>query len=91
MNSTSSTELRPSKDERQARIFIVSAGLGALIGLISSYLYTRAAEEHGDGDAGSAGSVSTGQLLAVLLAVIGLVRQIAELGKPKDAGKKEKQ
>ena len=77
--------------ERRAQIIIAGAALGAVLGLISSYLYTRAAEENGNVEAGAPGSVSTGQLLAVLLAILGLVRQIAELGKPKKddkAGKK---
>jgi formate-dependent nitrite reductase membrane component NrfD len=77
--------------ERKSQIIAAGAILGAVLGLISSYLYTRAAEENGNVEAGAPGSVSTGQLLAVLLAILGLVRQIAELGKPKKddkAGKK---
>lgn len=76
--------------ERKARIIVMGAGLGAILGLISGYLYTKAAEESGDVEAGPRGSISTGQLLAVLLAALGLVRQIAELGKPKDDKKSTK-
>jgi hypothetical protein len=54
-----------------------------VFGALSSYLYTRTAEENGNAEAGARGSVSTGQVLAVLLAMLGLARQIAELGKPK--------
>lgn len=90
MNNAGDTNDRQSRQERDARIFIISAGLGALIGLISSYLYTRAADEQGDGEPGSGSSISTGQVLAVLVAVIGLVRQIAELGKPKKSDKRDK-
>lgn len=80
-----------NRQARETRIFLMSAGIGALIGLISGYLYTRAAEEHDEGDGETASSLSAGQVLAVLVAVIGLVRQIAELGKPKqgDRGKKK--
>lgn len=68
--------------ERKARIIVTGAALGAALGFLSSYLYTRAAEEAGNQEAGAPSSVSTGQALALLLAILGLVRQIAELGKP---------
>lgn len=90
MNGTQSRATENALQERKTRIIVFGAGLGALLGLISSYLYTRAAEENGDGEAGPGGSISTGQLLAVLLAMLGLVRQIAELGKPKDDKKSGK-
>ena len=76
--------------DRKARIMLTGLGLGAVLGLISSYLYTRAAEENDNPDAGKAESVSTGQLLAIMLAVLGLVRQIVELGKPKKSDKANK-
>ena len=90
MNGTQSRDSEQALQERRARIIVIGAGLGALLGLISSYLYTKAAEEDGDSEGGPGGSISTGQLLAVLLAVLGLVRQIAELGKPKDEKKRGK-
>ena len=90
MNRSGNGNSGQSMQERKARVILMGAGLGALLGLISSYLYTRAAEEHGESEGGSSASVSTGQLLAVLLAVIGLIRQIAELGKPKKGEKGEK-
>lgn len=90
MTNTQSHETEHALQERKTRIIVIGAGLGALLGLISSYLYAKAAEENGEGEAGQRGSISTGQLLAVLLAVLGLVRQIAELGKPKDDKKSRK-
>ena len=90
MNGRESRDSDQALQERRARIIVIGAGLGALVGLISSYLYARAAEETGDGEAGSGGSISTGQLFAVLLAMLGLVRQIAELGKPADDKKSDK-
>lgn len=90
MTGAESRDADQSLQERKTRIIVMGAGLGALLGLISGYLYTKAAEEGGDGDAGPRTSISTGQLLAVLLAALGLVRQIAELGKPKDDKKSGK-
>ncbi len=90
MNSLQSDKMQQTASERKTRVIIVGAGLGALLGLISSYLYTRAAVENVDDEAGDANSISTGQMLAVLLTVVGLVRQIAELGKPKEDKKSRK-
>ena len=90
MNSSQSEGAEQVLVERKARIIFTGAALGALFGLISSYLYTRAAEENNSDDAGTPTSISTGQLLAVILAILGLVRQIAELGKPKKSDKAKK-
>ena len=90
MSDTQSHDAEQALQDRKTRIIVIGAGLGALLGLISSYLYAKAAEENSDGEAGPGSSISTGQLLAVLLAVLGLVRQIAELGKPNDDKKSRK-
>ncbi|MCY4073209.1 MAG: hypothetical protein OXG60_18105 [Chloroflexi bacterium] len=74
--------------ERKTRALILGIGFGAIVGLVSSYLYTRAAEEYDGSDSAAPRTVSTGQLLAILLAILGVVRQVAELGKPKKPGKK---
>lgn len=66
----------------RSRILMTGLGLGALVGLLSSYLYARSAEENANAETGAVESISTGQALAVLLAVLGVVRQIAALGKP---------
>lgn len=90
MSNSQGGNSNESLQERRARIIVMGAGLGALLGLISGYFYTRAVEEHGEGGADNAGSVSSTQVLAVMVAIIGLVRQIAELGKPKKSDKQEK-
>ncbi len=75
--------------DRKARIMILGVSVGALLGFISSYLYTRAAEENENPDAGTTQSISTGQLIGILLALLGVVRQISELGKPDKKDKKK--
>ena len=90
MSGSESGQRQDSLQERKARIIVAGAALGAALGLLSSYLYTRAAEENDNPEAGGLGSVSTGQALAVVLAILGLVRQIAELGKPKKDDKSGK-
>ena len=88
MNEANNSQDSQSMTERKTRILIMGVGIGAICGLISSYLYTRAAEESDGADASASRSISTGQLLAVLLAVLGVIRQVAELGRPKKPGKK---
>ena len=87
MTETEQRDAAENALERKGRILMLGVGFGAVCGLISSYLYTRAAEENGDQEA-AARSISTGQLLAILLAILGVIRQVAELGKPKKPGKK---
>lgn len=83
MSGSDGVQSHDSLQARKSRIIVSGAILGAALGALSSYLYTRSAEEIGNGEAGAPGSVSTGQALAVVLAILGLVRQIAELGKAK--------
>jgi len=64
--------------QRNARLLMASAGLGALLGLLSGYLYTRGSPND-DGV-----KISTRQMLSLLLKVVGLLREIAELGKSKE-------
>lgn len=78
----SQEEKTNSLQERKTRIMFTGVSIGALFGLVSSYLYTRAAEENDNHDAGTSKSISTGQLLTLLLAILGVIRQISELGKP---------
>ena len=87
MSKDQQTGSAAGPQDSKARIILLGAGLGALFGLITSYLYTRAAEESENAAPGAEKSVSTGQLLAVFVAVLGLARQIAELGKSKEAEK----
>ncbi len=64
----------------KTRIYLTGAMLGTLFGLIAAYLFNRAAEENEDR---RPPKVPTSQILALTLAVLGLARQIAELGKDK--------
>jgi len=77
-------------EERKNRIMLLGISVGALFGLISSYLYTRAAEENDNQEAGTPQSISTGQLIGILLAILGVIRQISELGKPRKDDKNKK-
>lgn len=66
----------------KSRIYVLGAMTGTIFGLISAYLYARAAEENTERVDRQPERVGTGQMIALGLAALGLIRQIAELGKP---------
>ncbi len=57
--------------------------IGLVAGVLGAYLYNRAAEEDADRNGGKPAPIQTGQLIALGLAALGILRQIAEMGKPK--------
>jgi len=70
----------PTQNESWKRnAYLMGLGAGAAFGLLSAYLYTRSASETGK----PPDSVPTSTLLGLLLAALGLMRQIAEAGKQK--------
>jgi hypothetical protein len=60
--------------------YLVGAAVGSILGLASAYLYTRAAEEDAE-HLGRPKRVQTGDMLGLGLALLAIVRQVAELGK----------
>lgn len=54
---------------------MLGAAVGLGVGLLSAYLYTRAAEENGGK------TLSMGQLIKLGLVIVGAVRQITEAAK----------
>lgn len=65
----------------KTRAYTNGALLGLGIGVIGAYLYTRAAEEDAGRNGGVPAKITTGQILSIALAILGLIRQIAESGK----------
>jgi hypothetical protein len=63
----------------KARVLIVGAASGALIGLGTAYLLTRTAEETGSGPP----KVKTTDGIKIAIGVIGLIRGIIALGDSK--------
>ena len=61
----------------KTKAYVIGAILGIGLGLLSAYLYVRSAEEtRGD----SPGRVKTTDAMKLVLALLALVRQIADLG-----------
>lgn len=63
--------------------YLMGAMGGLLFGLVSAYLFNRAAEDDAERNGGKPTRIQTGQLVGLLLAGLGVARQISELGKPR--------
>jgi hypothetical protein len=62
--------------------YIIGALIGAALGFLSAYLYAQAADEEVARTGGEAPKLSTGQMIALGLTTLGLIRQISEAGRP---------
>lgn len=62
----------------KTQVYIIGAVVGLLLGLLSAYLYVRAARENSRVDRPK--KVSTGDAMKLSLSLLTLIRQIAELG-----------
>ncbi|GAB4572098.1 MAG: hypothetical protein Kow0077_10610 [Anaerolineae bacterium] len=61
----------------KTRTYLIGAVLGLLLGLLSAYLFVRAAEES---SGGQPKKIKTGDAMKMTLSILTLVRQIAEIG-----------
>jgi len=62
--------------------YVIGALIGAALGFLSAYLYAQAADEEVARTGGEAPKLSTGQMIALGLTILGLIRQISEAGRP---------
>ncbi len=60
------------------RVLVIGGLIGALVGLLSAYLYMRASEEQGSGEAPA--TPDTGDAVRLGVALLAIVRTIAEWG-----------
>jgi hypothetical protein len=65
----------------KSQAYMAGAAIGALFGLLSAFMYTRAAEEDAQ-RMGKPNAASTGEIIGLGLAALAMVRQIAEMGRP---------
>jgi hypothetical protein len=63
--------------------YMNGAMIGLAVGMLGAYLYNRAREEEAERGGGEPSKMQTGQLLSIALAILSLIRQIAESGKSK--------
>ena len=60
----------------RTQAYLVGGVLGLAVGVLAAYLYVRSAEEAGVEEA----TVATGDAVKVGLSLLGIVRQITEMG-----------
>jgi H+/Cl- antiporter ClcA len=65
----------------QTQTYVLGAVLGAIAGLLAAVLYARANEEERLAG-GQPQKLQTGQMITLGLALLGIIRQIAEMGRP---------
>ncbi len=70
------------------KVYATGAAVGAVLGLLSAYMYGRAAEEDVS-RLGKAQRISTGEVLGLGLALLAVIRQITELAKGPERPKKK--
>ncbi len=76
----------PSNNEEElnsmrTRSYLFGAAGGVLLGLLSAYFYSRAVEDDIEVNPQGRRRVGTGEMISIGLAVLAMVRQIAELGR----------
>ena len=64
----------------RTQIYLIGAAAGLLFGLLSAYIFNRAASDSGSLPDGR-NRVQTGEVLGLALAMLGIVRQVAEMGR----------
>jgi hypothetical protein len=65
----------------KSQVYVLGAAVGAVFGLLSAFMYARAAEEDAQ-RTGKPNAASTGEILGLGLAALAMVRQVAEMGRP---------
>lgn len=78
------SEMTTNENEQsnwQQQNYLRGSLMGLTFGLMAAYLYNRAAKEDAERNGGKPAPVQTMQLISLTLAALGLIRQIAELGK----------
>lgn len=75
----------PSKEATgwKSKVLLFGALGGTMLGVLAGYMYSRAAEEDVS-RLGRADRISTGEVLGLGLALLGVIRQVTEMGKGPD-------
>jgi hypothetical protein len=77
-----------NNDNWKSQVYITGAAVGTLFGLLAAYLYARSASDDMERHGTHARRVSSTELLTLALAAIGVMRQVAELGRAEKGSKK---
>jgi hypothetical protein len=79
-------EHQASRMNWKTQTYVLGVLLGAAMGFLSAYLFAKEAEDNAEND--ERPKVPPSAMLGLALSVIGLVRQISEVGKNKKDKKK---
>jgi len=73
--------LQPSNaTNRKTQAYLIGAAAGLLFGLFSAYMFNRAGGDFGAPSDGQ-NRVQTGEVLGLGLALLGIIRQVTEMGR----------
>jgi hypothetical protein len=72
----------------KTKAYLFGTLVGTVFGVLSAYLYTRAAEEDVRGGGKPSRQIQTGDLIGLSLAMLAIIRQIAELGRSPEGKRK---
>ncbi|MFZ4828305.1 MAG: hypothetical protein ACOYLB_13215 [Phototrophicaceae bacterium] len=72
----------PAQSIWWVRTLLLWTLLGTIIGLLAGLLYNREAQEYVQSNQGQPPAPNRAELFGLVLALIGIVRQAAELGRP---------
>jgi hypothetical protein len=80
MNNLLTPQQQKEVTSARTQAYIVGAAAGLLFGLIAAYMYNRATVDYGPMPDGR-NRVQTGDVLGLGLALLAVVRQVAEMGR----------
>lgn len=69
-----------SRSSWQTKVYGLAVGVGAVVGVVAAYFYMRAADEDTSGY-GHEHRATTTELASIGLAIVAILRQVAELGR----------
>ena len=79
-----------TNSDGRRQVYAIGAAAGLLFGLVSAYVFNRAAGDTNQPVEAGLNRVKTSDLVTLSLAAIAFVRQIAEVGRPEDPPKRRR-
>lgn len=90
MNNISTESAKKTITDTRQQVYVLGGIVGLLFGLISAYVFNRAAHDTTNPMEAGLTRVKTGDIITLALAAIALVRQIAEIGRPEEQPKRRR-
>jgi hypothetical protein len=74
--------ITPTTPPTRSRALTIGGAAGLVFGLIAAYLYSRSSQEELHQN-GKSAQITTAEWIGLSLTLLGLARQISEMGRPK--------